>query len=161
MFNLHLLAKAAQVAVAPLLSRAAMRAERTVAQAAPQVAHTVATGAAALVPGAHTTAQELGAALRMRAQQRGAQQLAQAMGHAPVPGASPFMPPRPAIAPPPSWVGKVANTKERMSNLSPRDAAMYGIPYEEKKPKPKKGKPTSFLFGQLIDSISNSQIPGC
>lgn len=115
-------------AVAPLLSRAAMRAERAVAGGITQAAtHApVATGAAALVPGAHTTAAELGAALRFRKQQQGAQQLATALGHAPAPGANPFLH-RPTVPAPPTWLGKTASITERdFTRALPREVDVSG-----------------------------------
>lgn len=97
----------------------------------------------ALVPGAKTTASELGAALRLRTQQRGAQQLAQTLGHVPAPGANPFMA-RPAVAPPPAWVGKTAGTGREMS------------PSSSSKPKKqmRRNVQPSVSFGALIDQLA-------
>jgi hypothetical protein len=57
-------------------------------------------------PGAKMTAQELGAALRMQTKARGAQQLANALGHKPLPaGGNPFGLKKPNVLPPPAWLG--------------------------------------------------------
>lgn len=63
---------------------------------------------AALQPGTRTTSEALGAALRFRTQQRGAQELASALGHKPAaPGMNPFGLGRPnVVPPPPSLMGR-------------------------------------------------------
>lgn len=95
----------------------------------------------ALVPGAKTTAGELGAALRLRTQQRGAQQLAQTLGHTPSPGMNPFN--ARTVSPPPSWVGKTAGTGRTTSAGGSKP-----------KPKARRAVRESVSFGALIDQLA-------
>lgn len=66
----------------------------------------------ALVPGAKTTAQELGAALRFKTQQRGAQEMAKAL-------APHLAAPVKKVAPPPAWVTGQAASLPKPAWLTP------------------------------------------